>query len=411
MFADLFELSRHMILNRNRPYRRHISKDRAFKSRCSILVGQRGVGKTTAVVQHLVDTYPDFVTSRACLYIPVDHFVVAQKPLYEIARDFVNQGGELLCLDEIHKQEDWARSLKSISDTYPDLHVVASGSSMLQIHKGSHDLSRRAIIWRMGGFSFREYLELRLNLKLPTQTLDGVLQGHERIAADVVASLAEKQAKVLGLFQDYLQVGFYPYFSEYQDVDLFQLTLEQNVHTAIESDLVAVNPGLSGSSIARIKRLLAVIAASVPFTPDYAKLRRLLDIADDRTLKTYLGHLEDAGLIMTLRRAAGGLRSMEKPEKIYLGDPNQVYALCTAEQANIGNIRETFFCRMVTEVSSIHAAEKGDFVVAKDVLVEVGGRSKTTRQIKGKQAAVLAVDDIETGVGSRIPLWLFGFLY
>jgi len=317
----------------------------------------------------------------------------------------------LLCLDEIHKQGDWARSLKSISDTYPDLRVVASGSSMLQIHKGSHDLSRRAIVWRMSGFSFREYLELRLNLELPVQTLEGVLRGHELIAAEVVACLKKKDVKVLGLFQDYLQVGYYPYFSEYQDVDLFQLTLEQNVHTAIESDLVALNPSLSGNSIARIKRLLAVIAASVPFTPDYAKLRRLLDIADDRTLKTYFGHLEDAGLIMTLRRASGGLRAMEKPEKIYLGDSNQVYALCTKGQANIGNIRETFFCRMLTEVSLIHAAEKGDFVIEKGVFVEVGGRSKTARQIRGKQSAVLAVDDVEVGSGNRIPLWLFGFLY
>jgi len=377
----------------------------------SILIGQRGVGKTTAVIQHLVGAHPDFAVSRACLYVPVDHFIVAQMPLYEIARDFVNQGGKLLCLDEIHKQGDWAGSLKSIRDTFPELHVVASGSSMLQIHKGSHDLSRRAIVWRMSGFSFREYLELRLKLDFPVQTLEGVLHGHERHAAEVVACLKEKDAKVLGLFQDYLKVGFYPYFSEYQDVDLFQLTLEQNVHTAIESDLVALNPSLSGGSIGRIKRLLAVIAASVPFTPDFSKLRRLLDIADDRTLKTYLSHLEDAGLIMALRRGAGGLRAMEKPEKIYLGDPNQIYALCTTGQANMGNIRETFFCRMVAEVSPIHAAEKGDFVIGKDIVVEVGGRSKTARQIRGKPTAVVAVDDVEIGSGNRIPLWLFGFLY
>ena len=411
MSGDLFELSRHLIRVLYRSYRRQTFQNLAFKSRCSILVGQRGVGKTTSVIQHLVDTHSDYATSRACLYIPVDHFIVAQMPLYEIARDFVNQGGELLCFDEIHKQTDWARSLKSISDTFPELRVVASGSSMLQIHKGSHDLSRRAIVWKMSGFSFREYLELRLNLKLPVQTLAGVLKGHERIATDVVARLKEKEARVLGLFQDYLQFGFYPYFSEYEDVDLFKMTLEQNVHTAIECDLPALNPSLSGSSIARIKRLLAVIAASVPFMPDYAKLRRVLDIADDRTLKTYLSHLENAGLIMTLRRAAGGLGAMEKPEKIYLGDPNQIHALCTAGQASVGNIRETFFCRMVSEGNSVHAAEKGDFVIGKNILIEVGGRSKTERQIRGTQAAYLALDDIEIGVGNRVPLWLFGFLY
>ncbi len=411
MFEDLFELSRHMIRMRMRPYRRQVSHARAFQSRCSILVGQRGVGKTTAVVQHLVDAFPDFATSRDCLYVPVDHFVVAQTPLYEIARDFANRGGRLLCLDEIHKQGDWARSLKSILDTFPDLRIVASGSSMLHLHKGSHDLSRRAIVWKMDGFSFREYLELRLTLELPVLGVDEVLQGHERHAADVVERLKGKEAKVLALFRDYLQVGYYPYFLEYQDVDLFRMTLEQNVHTAIESDLVALHPSLTGSSIARIKRLLAVIAASVPFTPDFSELRRLLDIADDRTLKTYLGHLEDAGLIMSLRRASSGLRSMGKTEKIYLGDPNQIYALCTAGQANIGNLRETFFCRMVSAVSPVTAAEKGDFMIKGRTVVEVGGRSKTLRQLRGQQATFLAVDDVEIGVGNRIPLWLFGFLY
>jgi len=411
MLNDLFELSRHLARILERPYRRQSLHARVFKSRCSILVGQRGIGKTTAVVQYLRETFPDYVTSRACLYLPVDHFVVAQRPLYEIARDFVNQGGKLLCLNEIHKQGDWARSLKSIYDTFPELHVVASGSSMLQIHKGSHDLSRRAIVHRLSGLSFREYLELTLNLKLPVHTIDAVLEHHETLASESVAHLKEKNAKVLALFHDYLQVGFYPYFSEYQDIDLFKITLEQNVHTAIESDLTALHPSLSGSSVARIKRLLAVIAASVPFTPDWARLRRLLDIADDRTLKTYVNHLENAGLIMTISRAAGGVRAMEKPEKIYLGDPNQIYALCTPAQAHIGNVRETFFCRMMSEVASIHAAERGDFIIKKDVLIEVGGRSKTEHQIRGHSSAFLALDDIEVGVDRKIPLWLFGFLY
>lgn len=411
MLDELFELSRHLIRILNRPYRRQFCQASPFAGRCSILAGQRGVGKTTAVVQHLVETCPDHLTSRACLYLPADHFVVAQMPLYEIARDFVNQGGQLLCLDEIHKQGDWSRSLKSIGDTFPDLRVVASGSSMLQIHRGSHDLSRRAIVHRMPGLSFREYLELKLSVKLPVHPLARVLKEHETLAAGVVARLKEKEAKVLGMFRDYLQFGFYPYFSEYQNVDLFKMTLEQNVHTAIESDLTALYPNLSGNSVARIKRLLAVIASSVPFTPDLSRLRRLLEIVDDRTLKTYLSHLEEAGLIMTVCRSSGGLRAMEKPEKIYLGDPNQIHALCTPAQASVGNVRETFFCRMVTEVDRLHTAEKGDFVIGNGVVIEVGGRSKSERQIRGKRSAFLALDDIEVGAGCRIPLWLFGFLY
>jgi predicted AAA+ superfamily ATPase len=263
----------------------------------------------------------------------------------------------------------------------------------------------------MTGLSFREYLELSLNLPLPAVTLETLLARHETLAADIVARLQAKDAKVLGRFRDYLQFGFYPYFLEYQDFDLFKLTLEQNVHTAIESDLAALHPNLSGASISRIKRLLAVIAASVPFTPDLARLRRVLEIADDRTLKTYLRHLEDAGLIMALHRSTGGLRAMEKPEKIYLGDPNQVHALCTPAQANVGNVRETFFCRLTSEVGRVNAAAKGDFQLGQDVLVEVGGRGKSDRQVRGERSAYLALDDIEVGVARRIPLWLFGFLY
>lgn len=411
MMDELLELSRHLIRLLVRPYRRRFHETEPFRSRGSILAGQRGVGKTTVVVQHLVATYPDYPTSRACLYLPADHFMVAQTPLYEIARAFADYGGKLLCIDEIHKQPDWARSLKSILDTFPELTVVASGSSLLQLHRGSHDLSRRVLLHRLTGLSFREYLELRTGLQFPVVTFAQVLTEHETVTNATVSRLKQKDLKILSLFREYLQHGFYPYFQEYPDYDLFRMTLEQNVHTAIESDLAALHPTLTGASIARIKRLLAVVAASVPFTPDLVRLRQLLEVTDDRTLKGYLQHLEDAGLVMALARSAGGLQALEKPAKIYLGDPNQVQALCTAAQANPGNLRETFFCRMLSTTNSLHAAVSGDFVVDKETVVEVGGRAKTPRQIRGQTAAYLALDDLEAGAGKRLPLWLFGFLY
>jgi len=411
MREDIFELSRRLVRLHHREYRRYFVRHTTLESRCSIIVGQRGVGKTTAVMQHLVATYPDYASSRQCLYVPADHFTVARIPMYEMARDFADQGGRLLCVDEIHKCADWSGSLKSIYDTFPELRIVASGSSMLQIHKGTHDLSRRAVVYRMTGMSFREFMELRLGLELPVLTLDDLLREHESVSADIAASVEEREAKVLGLFRDYLEFGFYPYFLEYQNLDLFRMTLEQNVHTAIESDLVSLHPTLNGNSITKIKKLLAIVAASVPFTPDLVKLRRLLDIADDRTLKTYFGYLEEAGLIMTVSRAGRGLRSLEKPAKIYLGDTNQVYALRGHGEANLGNVRETFFCHMVSMAHSVRTAPRGDFLVDDAIVFEVGGRSKTARQIRGEAQAFLALDDIETGAAGRIPLWLFGFLY
>ena len=141
MISQLFELSRQMIVQNDRPFRRYLMGKAPFASRCTMLTGQRGVGKTTCMIQHLADQYPDFQSSRRCLYLPVDHFVVAQRAIYDIATDFANGGGELLCLDEIHKSPTWSRDLKSIIDTFPSLSVVTSGSSMLQLHKGSHKLS------------------------------------------------------------------------------------------------------------------------------------------------------------------------------------------------------------------------------------------------------------------------------
>lgn len=412
MLDDLFELSRHLVRQAQRPYRRYLMRDATFRGRCTIIIGQRGVGKTTCLVQHLAETFPDYATSRKCLYLPADHFLVARTPLYEIVRAFVNQGGRLLCLDEAHKYLPWSRDMKSLLDTFSDLRVVASGSSMLHLRRGTHDLSRRAVVHALQGMSFREFLELRLDLTLSSIDLSDLLRQHERMAPDLAAIIAHRKETILGLFREYLECGFYPYFREYPSRDLFWAVLEQSMHTAIESDLVAIHPSLTGNSVARIKRLLTAIAGSVPFTPDLVKLRRLLDITDDRTLKTYLQYLVDAGLIMTLHRERGNFKAMEKPDRIYLGDPNQAFALGGAHRTDLGAVRETFFCRLVSGGGHrVQSASNTDFLVDGRWYFDVGGRTKTTRQIASVPDAYLAIADTPVGVARRIPLWLFGFLY
>ncbi len=381
MLDDLFILSRHLIRLLNRPYERYFIREVELKGRCSIIAGKRGVGKTTTLVQHLLRQDADIQSSTETLYVPVDHFAVRQTPLYEIARDFVQQGGKRLYVDEIHKYPAWSRDLKSIHDTFPGLAVVASGSSMMQIRQGSHDLSRRAVIHRMHGMSFREFMEMRFELALPILKLDELIARHEIIAPDLTATLEAAGTKPLAAFREYLQFGVYPYYFKYADRDLFRAALEQNMHTAIESDLPAVCPQLSGISNSRIKMLLAAIAASVPLTPGLATLRRLLDIADDRTLKTYLG------------------------------GTNEAYALQPSGRADIGSIRETFFAQSVASVNALRVTEAGDSATDDGRVFEIGGRNKTAHQVRGKSRAFLALDDIETGIGARIPLWLFGFLY
>jgi predicted AAA+ superfamily ATPase len=376
-----------------------------------MLTGQRGVGKTTCLVQHLVDRYPDYLSSKRCLYLPVDHFVVAQKAIYEIATDFANEGGDLLCLDEVHKSSTWSRDLKSIIDSFPSLRVVASGSSMLQLHKGSHDLSRRVLVQRLEGLSFREYLAIRHGVQFNSLALNQILAGHEVEAPRIVRELRNSELHVLAEFRDYLAQGYYPFFLQFNDKKSFLIALEQSIHAVIESDLPAIHPAMTGNSVSRIKRLLSALAANVPFTPDLKKLRGLLGIADDRTLKDYLQCLQEAGLVMAILKQGKALRSMEKPDRIYLGDPNIAHALAASGEPDLGSLRETFFCRMVSAMHSVSSGGRAGFLVDGKFTIEVGGKSKGQEQISGKDNAYLALDDLPVGSMQRIPLWLFGFLY
>jgi hypothetical protein len=404
---DLYRLSQTQLAIFNRPYKRYFLREHNLVCRLGIILGQRGIGKTTAMAQHLLDVAGQDALSEAILYVQADHFLIGERSLYEIAEQFANHGGKAICFDEIHKYPQWSLELKSITDTFDGLKVLASGSSALEIYKGSHDLSRRAVQMRMWGMSFREYIEMSLEISLSDYTLENIVSDHLRIAHKIVDTLQEK--KVLALFKAYLKHGYYPFYFEDQNEALFYHLLNQNLHTTIESDLIAVQPALTGNSIKKIAKLLRIISASVPFFPDLKKLTELTDVGDQRTLKTYLKYLEDSGLIMGLSRTGKGLRGLEKPEKIFLNNPNLIYAF--APDAGMGTIRETFFLNMLSTRHLLKAPLHGDFLVDDRYLFEIGGRNKDFSQIKDIENSFLALDDMEKGFGKKIPLWLFGFLY
>jgi predicted AAA+ superfamily ATPase len=404
---DLYRLSQTQIAVFNRPYKRYFLREHNLTHRLCIILGQRGVGKTTAMVQHLLNVAGQDKLNPAILYIQADHFLLQNLSLYEIAEQFVNLGGRTICFDEIHKYPQWSLELKSITDTFTELNVLASGSSALEIYKGSHDLSRRAMQMRMWGMSFREYIEISLGTELAVYALEELMCDHVRIAHEIVDQLQDK--KVLALFKEYLKHGYYPFYFEDRNEALFYQLLNQNLHTTVESDLIAVQPALTGNSIKKIAKLLRIISASVPFSPDLKKMTELTDVGDQRTLKTYLKYLEDCGLIIGLSRTGKGLRGMEKPEKIFLNNTNLIYAF--APDVNIGTIRETFFLNTLSAGHSVKAPLKGDFLIDDTFLFEVGGKNKDFSQIKEIKNSFLAVDDMEKGFGCKIPLWLFGFLY
>lgn len=411
MIEELFDLSRDFIDSYHRDYRRYFLKKHLLENRFSIITGPRGVGKTTSIIQYLLTFAGNDRFSREVLYVQSDHFLVGMRSLYEIAEPFVKDGGKLICFDEIHKYPEWSRELKSINDTFTKLKIIASGSSAMEIQKGSHDLSRRAIVYRMHGMSFREFIELHFELELHAYKLEEILERHQPIADGIVRKVEKKELKILPLYKKYLEYGCYPYFKEYESEELFHITLEQNVHTTVESDLPAVIPGLTGTGVKKIKKLLAFIAESVPFTPDLKNVKRLLEIGDERTLKNYLKYLEDAGIILTVSKKGKSLRFLEKPEKIFLNDTNLMYAIGSRENLQKGNLRENFFVNTMRTNHEVTTAHKGDFVVDGKFTFEVGGKGKSFRQIKDMENSYLALDDIEIGIGNKIPLWLLGFLY
>lgn len=406
-----FDLSRQFIIANNREFKRYFLQKNDFSYRFNIVSGQRGVGKSTAMIQILLEYSKGDVFSNKILYVPTDHFLVGGTNIYTIAEEFYKLGGELICFDEIHKYKEWSMELKSIYDSFPDLKILASGSSALEIHKGSHDLSRRAIVYKMDGLSFREFLTIKENIDLDIVSFDEISKNHEKAAYSVIETLKNKNLRVLPCFYEYLRIGFYPYFIKFKEESLMHLILEQNIHTSIESDLTSVYGFITGETVRKIKKLLSVVASLVPYTPDLNALKDICGVSDHRTIKTYLSYIEDAGIIVQYQKSGNELDSLRKPEKIYLNNTSQMYAISADNSKNIGNIRETFFAQAVSPVHKLRIPKKGDFEVDGSYIVEIGGKNKKTGQINNAENSIYALDEIETGLKNRIPLWLFGFLY
>jgi len=403
MLSKLKIASKKFLYRNNLKYKRYFIKENKIKHRLTIITGQRGVGKTTTIAQYMA-----IHSELESLYVSMDSFLVGKLSMYEIAEEFEIQGGRLLCFDEIHKYSNWSQELKSIYDNFPTLQIIASGSSALEIDKGSHDLSRRGHQLRMYGMSFKEYLELILDIELRELGLDDILSHHETVAFDIVMKLEVLGKKILPLFKQYLKTGYYPYSLTIEDEDIFFDMLRQNISVSLSSDLLFVYPSLDGNSIKKLKLLLSIIMQSVPFVPVIEKLKNILDIGDGRTLKDYFTKLEDAGILKLLMKSSSkGLTKLEKPEKIYLDNSNLLYIT----EANIGTVRETFFLNILSKKYEVTYPKKGDFLVDNSYLFEIGGRNKSFKQIKDVPNSFVVADDIEIGFGAKIPLWLFGFLY
>lgn len=361
------------------------------------ITGARGAGKTTLLLQfakiHLSD--------KKRLYVSLDDILFADKNLVELADDFVKIGGEYLLLDEVHSYQGWARSIKNIYDRYPELNIIFTGSSMLHLSEGLPELSRRVVLRELHGLSLREFIRFSRGMAFDVLTLDDILANHQDLAREVW-----KKIKPLEVFQEYLKSGYYPYYFEARES--YDIRLRETINKVLESDLVLLT-GISQANSEKLKRLLYVISQSVPFTPNIDKLASRLGMGKN-TLKTYLKYLDMAGITTSLYSQKKGISALTKPEKIYLRHPNLMYAL-DAKSVQKGSLRESFFLSQLTPSHLIQYPVKGDFLIDENLLFEIGGRKKSDKQIQDHPNAWIAADDIETGLGNKIPLWLFGFLY
>ncbi len=394
---DELRAYQHTIFKKNDfTYKRYFHKTLNLDKKLVGIVGARGVGKTTYLIQYLKAL--DLPFSKK-LYISADTITIPS--LFEVANAFYKEEGEVLIIDEIHKYKNFEIELKKIYDIL-DLKVIFSGSSALKLDNAKADLSRRAIVYQVDGLSFREFIELNNEITLPSFTLEEILENH----VDIAYASLEKFNLTL-LFKEYLKAGYYPFY--FEDKEDYLVKLNQTINTVIEVDIPSIFP-IEYDSVQNLKKLVRLLCESHPYTPNIKELLVKMDMKDNyKGLYRFLEYLSRAKILNTIKSKAKGDTLFVKPDKIYLNNTNLHYAYCT--QSNIGTLREVFITSMLQSRHSIEVAKKGDFLVDEKYLLEVGGKKKSFKQIKDIPNSYVVADDIEIGSGNKIPLWLFGFMY
>jgi predicted AAA+ superfamily ATPase len=379
-------------------FRRDFIDEVDWNERMLAIKGARGVGKTTLILQHIKES---FGLSKKALYVSMDNLHLASMSIREIADYHYQHGGTHLFIDEIHKYSNWSIELKNIYDGLPDLFLVFSSSSILQIYQGNADLSRRVVSYHLRGLSLREYIQIETKTRLPTLSFKEIVEDHVEVCSNIL-----KTVKPLSYFRGYLEYGYYPFYLQnkktyYQKINtILNVILEVDMPYILDINIHNVN---------KIKRLLKVIADSVPFQPNISKLAEIVEL-NRNTLTQYLYYLEQSEIIGLLTSPTKSYGHLTKPEKIYLQNPNYSYAF-GSESPNIGTLRELFFLNQLKVKEQVNFTKSGDFIVNEKFVFEIGGPKKSFKQIADLQYSYLALDEIEMGFNSKIPLWLFGFLY
>ena len=360
------------------------------------IIGARGVGKTTYILNYLKNL--DIPLNKK-LYITADNVEFSNFTLLEIAKEFYKMGGKVLAIDEIHKYKNFEIELKQIYDML-GLKVIFSGSSAIKLEHSKADLSRRAVVYRVSGLSFREFLEFKTGTSLKSYSLEEILKNHTDIAFEII-----EQIKPFEYWSEYLKFGYYPFY--FDNPDKYKIKLNETVNTVIEVDIPSIFK-IKYENVVNLKKLVALICNSSPFKLNIKELSSKIGIDRD-TLYLYLDYMHKGKILNVIRAKAKGDNIFSKPDKIYLNNSNLNYSYCP--NTNIGTVRETAFAAFLMVMYTINIPKKGDFLIDDKYLFEIGGKNKGFNQIKDIENSFVAADDIEIGFGNKIPLWLFGFLY
>jgi len=396
---ELFSFQDNLLRQSNVDWQRYLYPKLQNQDRLTGIKGIRGTGKSTMLLQYLASEQSK---GSKGLYITMEHPYFYNNTLFDLATQWYSYGGRLLLVDEVHKYPNWSRELKLVYDGFPDMKVIFTSSSALDLYRGEADLSRRLASHTLHGLSFREYLSLIHGIHIEPTTMETILEDPRAASQGIL-----EQLQPLPYFHQYLKEGYFP-FIKGLDASSLPKRLFQVINTVLESDLTFIQD-YSAGNIIKIKSLLGVIAESAPFEPNISKLAQKMQLGR-QTVNIFIKHLQDAGILNLLFKPGKGISQLQKPGKIYFENPNFVYAM--QHLPSIGTVRETFFMNQLKNAGhEVSVAEKGDFLVDNQWVFEVGGKNKDNSQLKNAQTGYLALDDIETGFGQKIPLWLFGFLY
>lgn len=399
----LIEIYQRLLVEIVPSYHRKFYDDFVMGSRLVGIVGGRGVGKTTFLIHYLREHYSG---SARALYISADNLYFVEHTLLEVADQFIKDfDGQLLCIDEIHRYKNWNQELKNIYDSYPKLSVLFSGSSSIDLIKGKYDLSRRAVLKTMYGFSFREFLEIQEKTHYPVLTLNEL-----RSSSGILAAKLAKTPKLLGYLKQYFREGYYPTFLEMGSLASYGQSLRGIVDKIIYQDVSSFY-SLNTSNLDTLKKIIYFFATSEPGSVNINRLAGSLK-KDHTTIAEYVQILRDTGLLRFLLQNKQGHALVRDAEKIYLDNPNLLYALNEelGKEPLVGLLRELF---VMSNLQNAHyhvfSSKQGDFECDNSIF-EIGGKSKTAAQLGGKEGYLIK-DGILIGDKKTIPLYLFGFLF